>query len=187
MKLSFVLAIAAVSLTAQNKAIDVRRSSITIHVGKSGVFSAAGHEHWVSAPIVSGEVNDADPARVELKVDAAKMTVKPDSKLSPADQAKVQQDMQEKVLESSRYPEIVFRSSRVTKASDGQWEVAGMLTLHGVTKPVTASVARKGDAYVGRAMIRQTEFGIKPISAGGGAVKVKNELSIEFEIVTGKG
>ena len=34
----------------QGKAIDAQRSSLTIHVGKAGLLSAAGHEHWVNAP-----------------------------------------------------------------------------------------------------------------------------------------
>jgi hypothetical protein len=42
----------------QEKAIDTQRSSLTIHVGKAGLLSAAGHEHWVNAPIASGTVDD---------------------------------------------------------------------------------------------------------------------------------
>jgi hypothetical protein len=33
------------------RAIDTQRSTITIHVGKAGLFSMAAHEHWVSAPL----------------------------------------------------------------------------------------------------------------------------------------
>jgi hypothetical protein len=55
-----------------------------------------------------------------------------------------------------------------------------MLTLHGVTKPIALSVNRNGDAYVGHAPIKQTCFGIKPISVGGGVIKVKNEVEIDF-------
>jgi hypothetical protein len=35
----------------------VQRSTITVHVGKAGVFSVAGHEHWVNAPIAAGVLN----------------------------------------------------------------------------------------------------------------------------------
>lgn len=59
-----------------------------------------------------------------------------------------------------------------------------MLILHGVSKPVALSVNRDGDAYFGHATIKQTDFGIKPISVGGGVVvKVKNEVEIDFQIV----
>jgi hypothetical protein len=36
--------------------------------------------------------------------------------------------------------------------------------------------------YHGSASVRQTDFGIKPVSAGGGAIKVKDEVRVEFEI-----
>ena len=36
---------------AAERSIDVHNSTIRIHVGKAGLFSPAGHEHWVSAPL----------------------------------------------------------------------------------------------------------------------------------------
>src|SRR6266478_1978917 len=118
-----------------DKSIDVQRSTITIHVGKSGAFSAAGHNHTVTAPITSGTFNDSDKPRVEFQVAAAKMKVEPDPK-DEKHQAEVQQTMQEKVLESAKYPEIKFLSTGVEKAGDGAWTVKGSLTLHGATQPV---------------------------------------------------
>jgi polyisoprenoid-binding protein YceI len=181
-KLLLLLAAVLAPLSAADKSIDVQRSTITAHVGKAGLFSAAGHEHWVNAPISAGVLNDSEKPRVEFRVEAAKMQVKPDPKVDAKTQAKIQKDMQESTLESTRYPEIVFRSSAVEKQADGQWKVEGMLTLHGVTKRVVAAVKREGGAYAGRATIKQTDFGIKPISVAGGTVKVKNELEIEFRI-----
>jgi polyisoprenoid-binding protein YceI len=180
-----LIAMCAALVSAQDKAIEVQRSTITIHVGKAGVFSVAGHEHWVNAPISGGVLNDSDRPHVEFRVEASKMLVKPDPTVDAKTQAEIQRDMQEKTLESAKYPEISFRSSRVDKQMDGQWKVDGTLTLHGVTKPITSVVKRNGDAYVGHAMLRQTDFGIKPVSAAGGTVKVKNEVEIDFHIVTG--
>jgi hypothetical protein len=37
--------------------------------------------------------------------------------------------------------------------------------------------------YQGTAELKQKDFGIEPIVVGGGAVKVKNELRVEFDIV----
>jgi hypothetical protein len=31
-------------------------------------------------------------------------------------------------------------------------------------------------------VVRQTDFGIQPVTAAGGAIKVKNEVRVEFEI-----
>jgi polyisoprenoid-binding protein YceI len=186
-KLGCLAAIGVVSLSAQDKAIDGERSTITIHVGKAGLFSMAGHEHWVNAPISAGVLDDSNRPHVEFRVDAAKMEVKPDPKIDAKTQAQIQKSMQDITLESAKYPEIAFRSSRVEKQAGEQWKVDGILTLHGVTKPLVIMVKRSGDAFVSHATIKQTDFGIKLISVGGGVVKVKNELEIDFRIVTRPG
>jgi hypothetical protein len=36
--------------------IDVANNSVRIHVRKAGLFSAKGHEHWVTAPFDQGSV-----------------------------------------------------------------------------------------------------------------------------------
>lgn len=177
-------AIGVGALLGQSKVIDTNRSTITIHVGKAGLFSVAGHEHWVNAPIAEGMVNDSEAPHVDLRVNAAAIEVKPDPKVDAKDQAEIQQNMQEITLESTKYREIVFRSTRVVTQANEKWRVEGVLSLHGTTKPVVFTVERNSGAYVGRTVIKQTDFGIRPISVGGGLVKVKNEVEIEFRIVT---
>lgn len=170
---------------ALGQTIDIQRSSITIHVGKAGLFAAAAHEHWVNAPIASGSVDFSRAApSVRFTVQAQKLTVKPEKGVSDKDQAEVQSNMHRKVLESSTYPEIVFQSTEVRQIRDGAWKLFGVLTLHGVTRAVALEVARENDAYVGSVRIKQTDFGIEPIKIGGGIVKVKDELEISFRVYT---
>jgi polyisoprenoid-binding protein YceI len=56
------------------------------------------------------------------------------------------------------------------------------LSLHGVTKPVSLAVKQTGDSWTTRTVLKQTDFGITPISIGGGMIKVKNEVVIDFQI-----
>jgi polyisoprenoid-binding protein YceI len=121
---------------------------------------------------------------VEFTVETAKMRVKPDPKVDAKTEAQIQKDMEEMTLETARYREIAFQSSHIEKAAEGEWRVDGALSLHGVSKPIRLNVRRDGDAYTGRTILKQTDFGIKPISIGGGAIKVKNEIEIEFRIYT---
>ena len=169
-------------LFAADKTIDVTKSVVTIHVGKTGLFSVAGHEHWVDAPIAHGQFIEGASAKVEFVVDARKLKVRPD-KESAGDQVKIQETMQRDVLESEKYPEILFHSTKVTSMGGQAWKVIGALQLHGVSKPVAVDVRREGEVYTGSARIKQTDFGIKPVSAGGGTVKVKDELDITFKVV----
>ena len=110
------------------------------------------------------------------------MTVKPDPKIDANDQATIQTHMEDMTLETKKFPEITFRSSRIERIADGQWKVDGDLFLHGVTKPVSLTVKQTGDSWTTHTVLKQTDFGIRPISIGGGMIKVKNEVEIEFQI-----
>ena len=182
------LEILAVSLAfaglaaAQNIPIDPQRSTITIHVGKTGLFSAAGHEHWVNAPIASGFLTETGTPHVEFTVNTREMTVKPDPKIDDKTQEQIQQDMQIMTLDSGKYPRIRFVSQKIDRDAGG-WKVEGTLTLHGVAKTVRLDVTKDGAAYVSRTTLKQTDFGIKPVSVGGGMVKVKDQIDLEFRIV----
>ena len=171
------------SALAQNRAVDASRSTMKIHVSKSGLFSAFGHNHEVEAPIESGTVELSPSQSVQLRFDARKLRVlDPDQKAS--ERAEVQETMLGlKVLDSTRFPEISFQSTVVEKAGADHWTVQGNLTLHGQSRHVVVDVTQKNGHYLGTATFKQTAFGIEPVSAGGGSVKVKDELKIEFDIV----
>lgn len=165
-----------------SKSIATDQSVLTVHVFKAGLFSAFGHEHDISAPIQQGSFTEQNPS-VELRVDARKLRVM-DKDVSDKDRAEIQETMLgPKVLDSERFPEIRFRSTAVTPAAAGKWSVQGDLTLHGETHPVKFEVALQGGHYRGTSELKQKDFGITPVTVGGGAVKVKNELRVEFDIV----
>ena len=42
------------------------------------------------------------------------------------------------------FPTMTFKSTRAVRGADGMWDVTGDLTMHGVTKPVTAKVEQTG-------------------------------------------
>ncbi len=154
---------------------------MTVLVGKAGAFSMMGHDHEIAAPIAKGAV-DATAHSVELQVEAAALRVV-DAHASDKDRSQIQQTMLgPEVLDSSRYPTIVFRSTAADAAGAGVWNVRGNLTLHGTTKPVAVTVRESGGHYTGTARFKQTDFGIKPVSVAGGAVKVKDEVQIQFDI-----
>jgi polyisoprenoid-binding protein YceI len=162
--------------------IDTQKSVMMVRVFKSGLFSAFGHEHEISAPIQQGTLNETDRS-VELVVDARNMRVM-DKDVSEKDRAEIQETMlSSKVLNAGQFPEIRFHSTAVERAGEGRWTVRGDLTLHGKTRPVQVEVQGQSGHYKGTAELKQRDFGIEPISVGGGAVKVKNGLRVEFEIV----
>jgi polyisoprenoid-binding protein YceI len=166
-------------------------------VGKTGLFGFAGHAHEVVAPALRGTVEfdktDWPRSTVRIQFDAAALKVT--GRGEPAgDVPEVQRVMlSESVLDVRRFPSIVFTSRRltVTAQTPASADIAidGDLTLHGVTRPTTVrAAARLGvDGVItarGSFSIRQTDFGIQPVAAGGGTVRVKNEVTVAFDLAT---
>ena len=166
-------------LLAVQRQIDSGRSSLTIHVGKTGWLPGAGHEHIVMAPIAEGSIDDGRPSHISFRVEAARLQVMPEEH-----QAEIQHSMQARVLESSRFPEIDFTSDEIQPAGDNTWHISGNLQLHGQSRLIHLSVRKVDGRYMGATSIKQTDYGIQPIRAVGGAVSVKNELKIDFVIET---
>jgi polyisoprenoid-binding protein YceI len=163
--------------------IDTAKSVITVRVLKAGLFSAFGHEHEVRAPISQGTITEGDNPSVELTVDARQLRLM-DTDLSPKDYAEVQSTMLgAKVLDIDKFPQIQFRSTRVQKLATGKWKIEGDLTLHGQTHPVEVEVSSDQGHYRGSATVRQKDFGITPVTAGGGTIKVKNEVRVSFDLL----
>ena len=176
-------------------AVDPAASSVRVHVGKSGVFSFAGHTHEVVAERFEGRV-EADPddlsrSSVAVTFEAAGLKVA-EAGEPAGDAPKVEAKMAgPDVLDVARFSKISFRSQQVSgrKTGEGAYElqVTGELVLHGVTRAVTVplrvEVSGSTLTATGRIAVAQRAFGIEPVSAGGGTVKVKNEVGVELRIV----
>lgn len=195
-KISILCALVALApaVHADTYAIDAASSSLEVLTAKAGFFARAGHTHVIRATQLSGEV-EADPkkpaaARLSLVVPAAGLKVQ-DPDMSEADRATVQKNMEgDRTLDVAKFPQIKYlsRSVQVSPAgSDFKVQIEGVLGLHGVNHPfpVTAVVTVGGERLVarGEAEIRQKDFGITPFKAVLGAVGVKNEVKVRFEIV----
>ncbi len=162
--------------------IDVQKSVLTVRVYKTGLFAAFAHDHEVRAPIQKGAFNEQKPS-VEFQVDSRELKVL-DPGVSESDRSQVQHTMLgPKVLDSEQFKEIKFRSTSIEAAGSGKWAVTGDLTLHGQAHPVKVELEGANGHYRGSAKLRQTEFGITPVTIGGGSIKVKDDVRIEFEIV----
>ena len=176
-----VLTLTHSNATAQQRSIDVAKSTLTVRVYKAGVFSAFAHDHEIVAPIAGGRA-DTTARHVDLQVDSAKLRVN-DPKGSEGDRAQIQKTMLgPEVLDSERYPKIEFRSTAAEPNDADSWTVRGTLTLHGQTAPVTVRVTERAGHFTGSSAFRLTEFSIKPVRIAGGTVKVKDEVRIEFDI-----
>lgn len=193
---SVALAVAAAgsaAAEARTYVVDAARSQVVVHVGRAGLFKFAGHEHEVLAPRFAGEIQadagdlKAGSVRLGFEVGALQVSGRGEP---PEDVPKVQAKMVgPELLDAARFPLVAFRSTSVDgrEASKGSYElrVAGELSLHGVTRPITVPVRVEvsTDKLVaaGNLALRHTDYGLTPVSVAG-VVKVKNEVSIDFRI-----
>lgn len=157
------------------------QSGVTIHVFKSGLFSGFAHDHVVVAPLGGASIHPEDmQAEVSFTTKDIRVT---DPDVSDKDRAEIQSTMLgPKVLDAEKYPEIRFKSSHIAQTSPGHYNVTGTLELHGTSKLLSFEVTGAPEHYHGATKLKQSDFGIKPISLFGGSVKVKDELELEFDV-----
>lgn len=172
-------------------------STFTVQAFAEGLFSLFAHDPNFAIKDFTGEAQfvpgSFDSASLKLAIKANSIVLT--DKVKEKDRLEIEQTMREQVLDIAKYPEIVFVSSNVsvTRLAEGRYRarVIGDLTLHGVTQKhvwITAEVTVKGESFTahGNFSLKQTDYGIKPYSAAGGAIKLKNELKFSFEIVAEK-
>ncbi len=171
------------TLVGQSRQIDTHNSRLVIRVLKAGLFSAFGDNHEVEAPISEGLV-DEQTRRVALVIESQHLKVL-DPQLSSEKRQQVQERMLgPEVLNVAHFPRITFESTSIEPTGSGRLIVHGQLSLHGETHPVVVNAWTEGEHYMGTCTFKQRQFGITPVSIAGGTVKVKDELTIEFDIRT---
>jgi polyisoprenoid-binding protein YceI len=163
--------------------IDTSHSSVTAAVKHMMLTTVRG---GFSGP--SGVI-DFDPARpeaggIELRIPAASVSTgdqKRDGHLRSAD-----------FLDAEKYPEIVFKSTKLTPKGKAEFVVDGDLTIRGTTKPVSVKVDLLGIAVDPKAGQRagfdakfsfdRTQWGLTwnmPIPSG---VLVSEKITVEANI-----
>lgn len=193
-RLALPFTLLAVIAAGDEYAIDPATSHVQVHVGKSGVFGFAGHEHEVVASPSGGRIV-ADPQRltassVSVEFRARDFRVTPANE-KPSDIPKIQETMESDVLEIERHPDITFTSSTVKgrERAPGHYalDITGTMALHGVRQTLTVPVEVEIQAATltarGHLTLTHDAFGLKRASGGGGTVRVKNELTIDFTLV----
>ena len=170
-------------------------SSFGVFAGKTGLFSAFAHDHEIGVKSFSGRVvvpaAGASGGSLEMEVEAPSLVVL-DKAPSEEDKKKIFNSMHNEVLESAKYQKITFKSVSVSDVKQTGSDaynlvVNGDLSLHGVTKriavPVAAAVTPQQLRATGKYTLKQSDYGIKPYSAAGGTIKVKDEIVVNFDIV----
>src|ERR1700733_9593400 len=172
----------AAKATLVHYLVDARASRFTVQAFATGLLSAMGHNPAIAIRNFSGDVNFSPEAlqgsEFRLSIQANSLSVQDD--ISDKDRREIERMMNEQVLESAKYPDIVYEAPIITVARlEGALysaTLSGTLSFHGVTRnqSVSARIAVFDEMIraSGDFSLNQSDYGIKPISVAGGTLKV---------------
>jgi hypothetical protein len=162
-------------------------ATLSVRTGRTGAAAKAGHDlvirvnSW-GATLALGE--DGGETSVELLADGGSLEVLEGTggvqALGDDERASIKQTIDDEILEGQ---EISFRSTRAEPAPDGDLiHVEGELTILGRTGPIAFDLALAEDgALSAGAVVKQTDWGIKPYTILFGALKVADEVEVVLE------
>jgi polyisoprenoid-binding protein YceI len=198
-KLFLLLALGLAAFTfadtkaARSYTLDLSQSQLSLTLVQEGMLSKRYPTHLVVVKNFSCNITlprDEKLTSVTLEAEAKSFT-NADKIMSEFERRGFHDVLQNKVLESERYPAIKFKSVSVSglkKTGDTRtFTLNGDLALHGVTKrvafPVTVTLANDQLRATGEASLKQSDYGIQPYEGNMGLIKIADELKINFAIV----
>jgi polyisoprenoid-binding protein YceI len=161
--------------------------TLTVRTGKAGAASKAGHNLVIEVTSWQATLDlpeDAGERSLMLSADPRSMRVREGSggvhPLGDDDKANIAQTIDDEVLKGAA---ITFRSRRVEAGPDGTGlRVEGDLDLVGASRPVAFHLDAAADGRLtGSAVLKQSDWGIKPYSTLFGALKVTDEVEVAVD------
>ncbi|HEV2704395.1 MAG TPA: YceI family protein [Pyrinomonadaceae bacterium] len=174
--------------------LDAKQSRFIVRAFSGGLLWFKGHDHLIAVQDFTGE---AQVTTVAVSPASLHFTIRADSLVETREVFTEQQkqiinkEMREVVLETEKYPEIVFKSTDIfaTPISVGQYQarIEGDLTLHGVTRhisiPAVVTLEGRDLRARGEFSIKRSDYNVKTASVAHGTVRVRDKLKFIFDIV----
>lgn len=183
--------------------VDPDASELRIRVDPEGPMARLGHSHIIGGHVVHGTVV-AGPrpsdTRIDIRIDATALEVdrpewrareglKPELDASAVN-GTLANMRGEGVLDVQRHPEISIRSTAI-RGPEWLPDIRVRIRLRGVVREIEVPVAVERNhrriIASGAFELLQSDFGIAPFSAAGGALRVSDRMGIRFRIVATAG
>ena len=200
-----VLAPLEIAPTARRFRLRSDQSHLLVLVYRDGRLANLGHNHVISSDGLQGEIyftDDLSNSAFEVRLPVTTMEVDlPQNRAEAGDdfpgelapdavsgtRANMLGDQQ---LDAEAWPEIILRSRRVRGTLPDivvQVEVAVRSHVHAMEIPMRVVVSDEQITVTGRFQINQTDLGMEPFSVMMGALKVRDQLDIQFSLVAEAG
>jgi hypothetical protein len=174
---------------------------VLVRTGREGLAARAGHDLTIEITGWSARVTVPDAASggvaaatLTAELDLSALAVRQGTggakPLTDRDRKDIQNSARKilgQAAAASFTASLVIPSPAAAGASAGSalhgGAIEGTLTLRGTSRPLRLQVTSPGPGHFrGSATVRQTDFGITPYSGFFGALKLKDEVTVEFDI-----
>jgi hypothetical protein len=179
--------------------VDSAHSLVRIYVYRAGLLSFLGHDHLITASVITGELRFTPPpalaAAFSLSIPVAGLVVDDPQQRHAAggrfgapvaaeDRAGTRHNMLgDNVLDAVQYP-IITVTGRWLGGSASHGRVAVTLGVHGgrhdYRVPVNIQLQAQDLRVTGKLHLRQSQLGITPFGIFGGALQVADGIDVQF-------
>ena len=161
-----------------------------LKTGRVGVAARVGHDltlevtNWsASIEVPAEDAGGVTAATVSADLDLGSLAVREGTggvkPLTDADRADIKKTIGGILGDGT----ATFTSSRIIRTGATGGAIEGSLTLNGKSQPVRFEVSVPAPGrYRGTGTVLQSAFGIKPYVGFFGALKLKDEVIVEFEV-----
>jgi polyisoprenoid-binding protein YceI len=179
---------AAMSNISGNYEIGPNAGRVLVKTGREGLAAKVGHDltieitRWRARASVPDAVGGGlHAAALQVELDLGSLVVREGTggakPLSDKDRADIQATAA-KVLGAAGI--ATYASAKFVPEAE---TIEGTLTLNGTARPLDLHVTNAGPGqFRGTTTIRQTDFGLTPYSGFLGALKLKDDIAVEFEV-----
>jgi polyisoprenoid-binding protein YceI len=176
--------------------VDPGPSRFTVQGFATGLLSVFAHSPTFAVRNFAGEV-EFDDGRFEqgrLVLTARSDSLELVDAVRPADRAEIQGRMRGEVLEVGAFPEIRLESADVSArpVAGNRYRllINGVLALHGVANRQVLEAEMlafdDGIRVTGETVVRLSDYHVRPVTALGGAIRLRDELRVAFDLAVWK-
>jgi hypothetical protein len=169
---------------------------VLVRTGREGLAARAGHDltleitDWLAQVTTPGEGGSVAEATVTADLGLSSLAVREGTggakPLTDRDRREIQKQVHKVLGDAARASftsQHVIPSSTPSAGSPTAGTIEGTLTVHGVSRDIRLAVtSQEPGRYRGSTTIKQTDFGITPYSGFFGALKLRDEVTVEFEV-----
>ena len=181
-------------MTARAWTLDASDGRLLVHTGVTGRAAKMGHRLTIAMNswLATVRWSSGEPAEAELTVEVDSLQVLDGEgglKALSGPEKALSRSNALRALDADRFPQIRFHAGDIHKV-EGGYRLAGTLEIRGVTaeREIGLRVEDLGEAWrlSCEAVVRQSDFGIKPYSMLMGSMKVVDTVTVSFSAEAAK-